>query len=249
MNVMETLNNYYLTIMNKYPHNAIVGVFLYGSQNYNLDHADSDVDAIAILTPSWEDILMCRTPIATTVDEHIKVRDVRLVLRDLDTPHLANIEWLFTDYYILGPMFEDHVIKLRKERELIAAAHRQSGVDSMIMMAISIARDATKKLAAGEVKAARRMAARLYFIDSYLEEYAFGGSVATAMRKANRETYFYIRALSSTALEAFIPQAVKAIEAYQAIHNTNTDAALSIINATRRSIVKFALGDNGYGKA
>lgn len=46
----------------------VVGVFLYGSQNYELDYEKSDVDTKAIVLPTLEDIVLNRQPVSTTVD-------------------------------------------------------------------------------------------------------------------------------------------------------------------------------------
>ena len=60
----------------------VVGVFLSGSQNYNLQYEDSDVDTKAILLPSFEDFCLNRAPISTTHicknNEHIDLKDIRL---------------------------------------------------------------------------------------------------------------------------------------------------------------------------
>lgn len=44
-------------IEDKYPNYDVLGVFLYGSQNYNLDTDDSDVDSIIVLVPSIKALL------------------------------------------------------------------------------------------------------------------------------------------------------------------------------------------------
>ena len=46
----------------------VVGVFLYGSQNYELDYEGSDVDSKAIVLPTLSDIVLNKQPVSTTVD-------------------------------------------------------------------------------------------------------------------------------------------------------------------------------------
>jgi len=46
----------------------VVGVFLYGSQNYELDYSGSDVDSKAIILPTLNDIVFNRQPVSTTLD-------------------------------------------------------------------------------------------------------------------------------------------------------------------------------------
>ena len=62
----------------------MVGVFLYGSQNYELDYEKSDVDTKAIVLPTLEDIVLNRQPVSTTVDMGdnclCDVKDIRMAL-------------------------------------------------------------------------------------------------------------------------------------------------------------------------
>ena len=54
----------------------IFGVFLQGSQNYNLDiynsEYKSDVDTKAIILPSFDDFCCCKSPISTTHERENK---------------------------------------------------------------------------------------------------------------------------------------------------------------------------------
>lgn len=43
----------------------VVGVFLRGSQNYNLDCDNSDIDTVAIVLPSIDDVILNKQPIST----------------------------------------------------------------------------------------------------------------------------------------------------------------------------------------
>ena len=47
----------------------VVGVFLRGSQNYNLDCDNSDIDTVAIVLPSIDDVILNKQPISTTLPE------------------------------------------------------------------------------------------------------------------------------------------------------------------------------------
>lgn len=65
-----------------YP-NDWVGIFLQGSQNYDLEYEGSDVDTKIIVLPSLEDIALNKQPISTTLitedNEHVDVKDIRLM--------------------------------------------------------------------------------------------------------------------------------------------------------------------------
>ena len=62
----------------------VVGVFLYGSQNYELDYEGSDVDSKAIVLPTLNDIVLNKQPISTTIDMGdnclCDVKDIRKLL-------------------------------------------------------------------------------------------------------------------------------------------------------------------------
>ncbi len=45
----------------------VVGVFLYGSQNYELDYEGSDVDSKAIVLPTLEDIILNKPATSKTL--------------------------------------------------------------------------------------------------------------------------------------------------------------------------------------
>ena len=62
-----------------------VGLFLQGSQNYNLDYEGSDIDTKAIMLPSFSDFVLNAKPLSTTHimenNEHVDFKDIRLKLR------------------------------------------------------------------------------------------------------------------------------------------------------------------------
>lgn len=78
-----------------------IGAFLYGSQNYGLDHAGSDVDAIAILRtapqPKQEVI---------TDSGKLKLYNLRYFIHRLRQGDLECYEILYTRYRIVNPLYE-----------------------------------------------------------------------------------------------------------------------------------------------
>ena len=60
-----------------------VGLFLQGSQNYNLDYEGSDIDTKAIMLPSFSDFVLNAKPLSTTHimenNEHVDFKDIRLM--------------------------------------------------------------------------------------------------------------------------------------------------------------------------
>lgn len=110
----------------------IVGLFLQGSQNYNNDIYDddycSDIDTKAIVLPTFDDFVGGKQPVSTTLilenNEHIDVKDIR-VMFDSFTKHNVNfLEILFTDFKIVNPKYENFMQLLFDNNERLAFANR-----------------------------------------------------------------------------------------------------------------------------
>lgn len=92
-----------------YGEKRVIGVYLYGSQNYNLDTEESDVDTRCIIVPTLEDIALNRPMISKTVeveDGIMDVKDIRLFLENLKKMNPNSLEVLFTQYYRVNPDYE-----------------------------------------------------------------------------------------------------------------------------------------------
>lgn len=115
--------------------NQIVGIFLQGSQNYNLDTPTSDVDTKLITVPSFKDIAFNNKPVSTTHiranDEHIDFKDIRLYMETFRKQNLNFLEILFTQYKILNAVYADEWDKLINAREDIAHMNPVRAVKSM----------------------------------------------------------------------------------------------------------------------
>lgn len=106
----------------------VMYIGLQGSQNYDLDVYDneykSDVDTKAIILPNFEDFVENREPISTTLvldnNEHIDVKDIRIMIDNFKKQNINYIEILFTEYYSCNPKYVDEVKKLRDNNERIA---------------------------------------------------------------------------------------------------------------------------------
>ena len=133
--IMNRLQDHFeesLTMFNK---SRIVGVFLQGSQNYGLQTSTSDVDTKLILAPTFKEIVFNKKPISTTYvranDEHIDLKDIRLMFSTFRKQNLNFIEILFTHYLWVNPLFVDEWNRLTAEREKIAHYSPYSAVKTM----------------------------------------------------------------------------------------------------------------------
>ena len=128
--VCEHLEHYTKNFSNEW-----VGIFLQGSQNYGLDYEGSDVDTKIIVLPKFEDIVLNRSPISTTSilpnNEHLDVKDIRLMFNCFRKQNINFLEILFTDYFILNPIYEDQFRTVLDFREEIARYDYQAAANCM----------------------------------------------------------------------------------------------------------------------
>ena len=123
------------TLQYNIPNPNFVGIFLQGSQNYKLDTPKSDVDTKMIVIPRFEDIINASKPISTSHicknEEHIDVKDIRLMLHTLMKQNVNFIEILFTPYYHVNELYYDIWVELLNHREQIAHYNPYLAVKTM----------------------------------------------------------------------------------------------------------------------
>lgn len=133
--IMKRVQDHYDEALQYFPEEQIVGVFLQGSQNYELDYEGSDVDTKLIVVPSFRDICLNKKPVSTTHvranDEHTDWKDVRLYMETFRKQNLNFLEILFTDFYIINPMYKEEWDRLVAAREFIARMNVHRAVKSM----------------------------------------------------------------------------------------------------------------------
>lgn len=116
-----------------------VGLFLQGSQNYNLDYEGSDIDTKAIVLPSFSDFVLNSKPVSTTHimenDEHVDFKDIRLMFDCIKKQNVNFVEILFTPYCIINPMYADLLQPVLDAREEIARYNNYAGVNCIVGMA------------------------------------------------------------------------------------------------------------------
>ena len=116
----------------------VLGVFLQGSQNYNLDYSGSDIDTKAILLPNFKDFVLNKKPISTTIilpsNEHIDIKDIRLYMECFRKQNINFVEILFTKYKVLNPEFADMFQPMFDNAEDIAHYNNYKAVNSIVGM-------------------------------------------------------------------------------------------------------------------
>lgn len=132
---MDRLREHYEEAKTLFPEEKIIGVFLRGSQNYELDYNDSDVDSVCVITPSLNDFVLSKKMVSRTHErenkEHIELKDVRLIAQAFMKQNSAWLEILFTKYKIINPTYEHLWNMWIKERESIARLNPYKAVSTM----------------------------------------------------------------------------------------------------------------------
>ena len=133
--IMKRVQDHYNEALKYFPEEQIVGVFLQGSQNYELDYENSDVDTKLIVVPTFKDVALNRKPVSTTHiranEEHIDFKDIRLYMETFRKQNLNFLEILFTDFYWINPLYEHEWNRLVAMRENIAHMNPGRAVMSM----------------------------------------------------------------------------------------------------------------------
>lgn len=81
-----------------------IGIFLRGSQNYNLDDEQSDIDSLAIVLPNLDNLIKGYKPSVehhNADDSHIDIKDIRYFFDSLKKQNPSYLEMMTTDYYVL----------------------------------------------------------------------------------------------------------------------------------------------------
>lgn len=122
--------------------NEVFGVFLQGSQNYNLDvyseQYQSDVDTKVIVLPSFDDFCRGKSPVSTTVErankEHIDLKDIRIMFETFKKQNVNFVEILFTKYFIVTDKYAKYWRKLRRIAEDLVHCHPSQTLKTMAGM-------------------------------------------------------------------------------------------------------------------
>jgi predicted nucleotidyltransferase len=116
----------------------VLGVMAQGSDNYCLSYSGSDIDTKAILIPSFEDFVLNRKPVSTTLilpsNEHIDIKDIRSMHECFGKQNINFIEILFTKYRYINPEYEAIYQPMFDNNERIAHYNNYAAVNCIAGM-------------------------------------------------------------------------------------------------------------------
>lgn len=120
--IQNRVQEHYNELKKIVPERYIVGVFLQGSQNYGCHYEGSDVDTKAIVLPAFNGFVLTEKPMSTTHvldnNEHIDIKDIRVMFENIKKQNINFVEILFTKYRVLNPKYEalfSPVLDIREE--------------------------------------------------------------------------------------------------------------------------------------
>lgn len=106
--IYERLERHYQVAIQKYGSYAVLGVFLYGSQNYNTDTPESDVDTKCILIPNIRTLACHPYEVKhLAVDNEIcECMPIQHMVANWKKQNINFVEILFTPYCIINILYE-----------------------------------------------------------------------------------------------------------------------------------------------
>lgn len=136
LNTQKKIDETWDFCISQYGLDRCVAITLHGSQNYELDLPESDVDAKLFIVPTWDEVIFCKQPISKTIKGpygDVNVTDIRLFIdNNLKKQNFNFLECLFTIYSCVNPCYADLWEQLIKHREEIAHYNPAAAVRTMI---------------------------------------------------------------------------------------------------------------------
>ena len=141
MKIKKRLKEHSECVKEKYPFETAEFFFsvLYGSQNYNLDGPDSDIDSKTVLLPSKKSLYVNGGNFSSNVNcgnnEYSDVKDLHSYLVTVAKGNINFLETLFSDYVFVNPIYKSEFNLLMSERNNISKALPRKVMDCVNGMA------------------------------------------------------------------------------------------------------------------
>jgi len=139
-NVMERVQKHYERAVEHYGAGAVLGVFCYGSWNYNTVLENSDVDTKCILVPNLYSLAIKPYEVKHLHidDEVCECMSIMHMVANWKKQNINFVEILFTDYCIINPFYQEvwYGYFSKEMRERIARYDIAAAVKSMSHQAL-----------------------------------------------------------------------------------------------------------------
>ena len=138
--VMARVAKHYETAIRHYGEGAVLGVFLYGSWNYNTNTPDSDVDTKCILVPNLYSLAIKPYEVKHLHidDEVCECMTIMHMVANWKKQNINFVEIMFTDYCVINPLYRELWEELfpLADREKVAHYDLRQAIHSMVHQAI-----------------------------------------------------------------------------------------------------------------
>ena len=109
-NIEEALQEHKQAVLAAgYAEEQILGIFVYGSQNYGTATENSDVNTKAVIIPTMRQLAFHSVKtkeLRLENDEHCEVMDIMHLINNFRKQNINFIEVLYTDYCWINPMYK-----------------------------------------------------------------------------------------------------------------------------------------------
>lgn len=143
MTIMGEVREHFEIARKLYGKDRVLGTFLYGSQNYEIDTEESDVDTKTLILPSIKDLAVLKEPVNIHHKEDrfsgiMEIKDFRVAFKEMTKGSFNGVELLFTDYHMINPEYYNAFARLIAYREKIVESNTLPILNSVAGMAHKI---------------------------------------------------------------------------------------------------------------
>lgn len=260
---MQRLQEHLDAVKEKHP--QWVGIFLQGSQNYNLDYEGSDVDSKLIVLPAFEEFVLNKKPTSYTHimenEEHVDVKDIRLMFDCFRKQNINFVEILFTKYRILNPKYRALYQPVLDAAELIGRYNDFASLNCMCGTAMEKRKALCHPYPATVDKIKRfgydpKQLHHILRLDEFMRRWLNGVPYAECLISQEREYLKMVKA-GAISLDATVEIADYTVEkmkkikdGYMATHTVSVNKTVdTILNQVLIDLLKFSFQDEIGGTA
>jgi len=121
--ILDKVQNHHYFVENYLP-DEVIFTALIGSQNYNLDTENSDIDTITFILPSLSSFYTTEQLISKEYeleDGKAVIKDIRLFFKLLRKSSPNSIEWICSHYMYINPTYETVIERMRNDCNLLSS--------------------------------------------------------------------------------------------------------------------------------
>lgn len=180
--IMPVLSSYASEISKTHD---LMFVALYGSQNYHMDNADSDIDAYAVVIPSKRDLIYGKKTNRKLETRHgiVTVKTIDDMLRMYSKQSINFLETLFTPYLVFANEYQREVLSLRSHATEISNIDMTQQLTTTRGYLTGQCIEAQKKVNEDETRA-RKCLARALQLQHFMDLRILGQDFMSALDKS-----------------------------------------------------------------